>query len=90
MKIYVAYEKGNDQEPIGILLADTEEKAWLSFTAMKEDPSHIEELSISNLKRDCDFGVVFLLTSEKRKIKHPGMEHSHSSHIYRKWRRGLK
>ena len=85
MKIYVGFEEGHDDQPIGILLAETEDRAWLAFTAMKENVSHIEELDINNLKRDCDFGVVFLLTSSRRKIHKIGGE----TQIFRKWKRGL-
>jgi len=83
MKIFIAYEIG--MNPIGILLAEDKDKAGLAFTAMKEDVMEIEELDINDLKRDCEYGVVFLLTSNKRKINRPD-----ETHVYRKWRRGLK
>lgn len=85
MKIYIGYEEGKQDAPIGILLAESEDRAWLAFTAMKETVSHVEELDINNLKRDCDFGVVFLLTSAKRKVHKIGGE----THMFRKWKRGL-
>lgn len=85
MHLYVGFEK--ESAPIGILMADTEEKAWLAFTAMKEDIQIVEELDINELQTNADFGVVFLLTSEKRKLKRVNGE---PSVMFRKWRRGLK
>ena len=78
MNIYISYD--NDNQPTGVLLAESEEKASIAWMGMGVHPDHIEEIDPNNPNLGM-YGVVLLLTSETFNF--------HPSKLYRKWKRGL-
>lgn len=83
MKIYIGYDY--DQNPIGVILADTQDRAEIVWAAMKDMPHSVEELDPS--KAEGIHGVVFLLTSEEISITIPSI--NDRIRTIRKFKRGL-
>lgn len=78
-RLFIGYDY--DKNPIGALLSDSEEKAWIAWQAMKDSPHSIEEIKPNSMVSHT--GLIFLLTST---------EHEHygsKSFKYREWKRGL-
>ena len=61
MKIYIGFDY--DKTPMGVLLADSQDKAEIAWAAMADTPHTIEEIDPSIAKGVN--GLVFLLTSTK-------------------------
>jgi len=80
MNIFIA----NDYEgsPIGVLLADSREKADLVWMGMKLAVHEVEEIDISESKGI--HGVVTLFTTEELELRNTGTR----TFKYRKWKRG--
>ena len=68
MNLYIGYN--HDNEPIGVLLAVSEDKAQIAWTGMGNIPHHIEVVTqeqICNNTLGCH-GVVFLLCSKSQQL----------------------
>lgn len=82
MKVFVGLDF--EGKPISVLLADSAEKAHIAWAGMKDTPHSVEE--IDPLDEDLGVhGVVFLLTSKKRRVGGFGS----NSVDYREFKRGL-
>ena len=78
LNFYIGFDYSGN--PIGVLLADSEEKVRIAWQAMKENPHTIEKINSNKLPHSN--GLFFILTSEEKSIR--GTQHS-----YREWKRGL-
>lgn len=84
MKIYVGMEY--DGTPIGVLLADSQDKAAIAWAAMNDIPHSIEEIDPQNVIGT--HGCVFLLTSTKCN-SHTDFSHRSGGVDFRLWKRGV-
>ena len=84
MNIYIAYTY--DEIPIGVLLADSEEKALIAWAGMKAQVNRVEVIDPNDVYGGVH-GVVFLLTADKVEIPHPHRSYEKRS-VYL-FRRGL-
>lgn len=84
-KIYIGYASCSGGEPVGVLLADSKEKAELVFHSTGEPVDAVEEID-----PDTELGihgVVFLLTSKEKTVDR--YSYAGSTITYRQWKRGL-
>ena len=85
MKIYIGFDF--ESNPIGVLLADSQEKAELVWAAMGENPHTVEEIN-PQTARGVN-GVVFLLTSKEANSR-SDFGHRPLGVDFRVWTRGLR
>lgn len=85
MKIYI--NKDENGQPVGVLLAETQDRAELAWAAMGDPAFTVEEIDPAMPGYHGGLhGVVFLLTSKK---KHSSEINTRHGFVFRKWRRGL-
>lgn len=78
MKIYISYD--SYQNPTGVMLADSEEKAQIAWMGMKNYPHSVEEIDPND---DIGmYGVAFILTSTEKTAMSGDQK-------YLKWKRGI-
>jgi hypothetical protein len=76
-KIYIA---SNEKEPVGLVLANSEDIAWAFFQGRGDGVTHIEEISLDEDIIE-EQSLVTLLTSNL-------VDKQRDQYLIRRWRRG--
>jgi len=84
MNIYIAYNYNN--EPLGVLLSDSKEKAEIAWAGMGTPVHHVEEIDPKTAKGI--HGVIFLLTTQEANSRRD-YGHRLEGVNFNIWKRGL-
>ncbi len=81
MNIYIANDFNG--EPLGVVLATSQEKAEIAWTAQRLPYNSVEEIDPNNT--DSINGIIFLLSSQEKQMPSSVI----GGYKFRKWKRGI-